>query len=350
MSGCFGLVGVDRDGPVVAGVRGKLGEHTAVPMPRGTLLMMPSAEFLAELDLFCDTIRANPTLRYVLTVGDFNDGDLPFYYDLYCDFGARALEGEVLLCPEVCARLDGEVRVLASVDYHPMVSGVLPGMNTIETPFGTLDSWALWYSGRSSYVLDRSPRFEGMTGPGEVHGYWLTDQGFTYLATQATTIRANRTPSRRIVLYTAVDTRSELFLRLMSAFEAVGVELVFVFEDDARDFATANGLADVDLYGRSGDHSFVSQGVREYVSDDPAVALAISQMQEQLMAAKHPARGLAELLDRQYPDIDRAARAAIEQAGATARDLLAEFTAHPERERAVLLPSYAERWRALCAA
>ncbi len=350
MSGCFGLVGVDWDGPVVAGVRSKLKEHTTVPMPRGTLLMMPRAEFRAELDLFCDIIRANPTLRYVLTVGDFNDGDQPFYYDLYCDFGARALEGEVLLCPEVCARLHGEVRVLASVDYHPMVSGVLPGMNTIDTPFGSLHSWALWYSGRSSHVLDRAPRFEGMTGPGEVHGYWLTDQGFRYLATQAMTIRANQTPSRRIVLYTAPDTRSELFLRLMSAFEAVGVELVFVFEDDAREFGAANGLAEVDLYGRSGDHSFVTSGVRDYVSDDPAVALAISQMQEQLMAATHPARGLTELLDRQYPDIAPATRSAIGLAGTTARDLLAEFTAHPDLERAVLLSSYAERWRALCTA
>jgi len=350
MSGCFGLVGVDRDGPVVAGLRSKLAEHTAVPMPRGTLLMMPRAEFTADLDLFCDTIRANPTLRYVLTVGDYNEGVQPFYYDLYCDFGARALEGEVLLCPEVCARLDGEVRVLATVDYHPMVSAVLPGMNTIETPFGTLHSWALWYSGRSSYLLDRAPRFEGMTGPNEVNGYWLTDQGFQYLATQAMTIRANGTQSRRIVLYAAPDTRSEMFLRLMSAFEAVGVELIFVFEDDAHEFAVVNGLADVDLYGRSGDHSFVMSGLRDYVSDDPAVALAISQMQEQLLAASHPAHGLAEFLHRHYADIEPTMRAAIEQAGATARDMLIEFTAHPEREKAALLPSFAERWRALCTA
>jgi hypothetical protein len=189
-----------------------------------------------------------------------------------------------------------------------------------------------------------------MTGPGEVSGYWLTDQGFQYLATQATTIRANRTPSRRIVLYTAPDTRSEVFLRLMAAFEAVGVDLVFVFEDDAREFAAANDLAHVDLYGRSGDHSFVTSGGRDYVSDDPAVALAISRMQQQLIVAKHPANGLRALLDRQFPDIERASRDAIEQAGEAARDLLTDFAGHTEREQAVLLSSYAERWRALCAA
>lgn len=350
MTGCFGLVGLDRDGPVVAGLHSKLGAPTAVPMPRGTLLIIANAEFTSNLELFCDTIRANPALRYVLTVGDFNDGDQPFYYDLYCDFGARALEGEVLLCPTVCARLDGEIRVLDTVDYHPMVSGVLPGMNTIVTPFGSLHSWALWYSGRSSHLLDRALRFEGMTGPGEVKGYWFTDQGFQYLATQATTIRAHGTPSRRIVLYTAPDTRSEMFLRLMSAFEAVGVQLAFVFEDDARDFAEANGLADVDLYGRSGDHSFVTSGGRDYVSDDPAIALAISQMQEQLLSAGHPARGLVEFLHRHYADIDPAVRAGIEQAGTTARELLADFTVRPEHEQAVLLRSYAERWRTLCAA
>lgn len=352
MSGCFGLVGtdLDRDGPVVAGLRSKVVEHTAVPMPLGVLLVMPPADFAADLDLFCDLIHTNPKLRYVLTVGDFNDGDLPFYYDLYCTFGAKALEGEVLLCPEVVARLDDDVRVLDTVDYHPFVSGVLPGMNTIETPFGTLHSWALWYSGHSGPLLERASLFEGMTNQREVRTYWLTDEGFQYLATQATTIRAYETRSRRIVLYTAPDTRSEGFLRLMAAFEAVGVSLVFVFEDDALEFAAANGLADVELYGRSGDHSFVASGGRGYESADPAIALAISQMQEQLLAAKHPARGLAELLHRHYPDIDPAVRAAIEQAGAAARELLADYTSRPKPDQVVLLASFSQRWRALCGA
>jgi len=319
-------------------------------VPRGILLVMSRPEFNANLDLFCETIRANPTLRYILTVGECNDGDEPYYYDLYCAFATRALEGEVLLCPDVCARVDENVRLLPTVDYHPMVSGVLPGMNTIETPFGTLNTWTLWYSDRSAYALSRAPVFEGMTGPTEMQDYWLTDRGFQYLATQASTIRAKETPSRRIVLYGPQDTRSERFLRLMAAFDAVGIALQFVFEEDAEAFAAVHGLTGLDLYGRSGDHSFVASGGREYVSDDPAVALAISRMQEQLLGDTNPASGLAEFIHRHYPDIDPALRAAISRAGKDAQQLLTEFATHLEQDQAVLLPSYAERWRALCAA
>lgn len=347
MSGCFGLLGYGADSATLAGLRAGGGDWSALPIPGGTLLLMPDGEFVAHLPEFREVIRQNQSQHHVLTIGRFNNGERPYFYELYCRFDTNAPAGEVLLCAETYAALDAGVRLTPVADYHPLVSGVLSGMDLVDTVFGTLESASLWYSQRSRHLLDKTQRFEGMTNPQEM-GFWGSAEGFRYLAEQAATIRAHSTRSRRIVVYDATQVRSFKFLRMVSIFEEIGVEVILVYDEDFAVFASERDIGAINLFARSGHHSLVLVQGREYFSDDPLIALSISDMQSALLTDVPVFGSVAELIGRHYPGIDVAKRDELKLTAASAAVLFEEFSSKSAAQQNVMIESYVERWKTLC--
>ncbi|WP_329102879.1 hypothetical protein OG792_25140 [Micromonospora sp. NBC_01699] len=321
---------------------------STLPVFDGSLLFFSIPRYELGFDAICDVIRRHPTHRYIFTLGDFNEGERPAFYDLYTRFaiGSQGAPGEILMCAQTYARSVGSFRLFPIMDYHPLVTGVMIGSGMLETKFGRMENSTLWYSSRNVTYVDPHQRFHGMTSRSELN-FWYSAAGFIYLAHQAALIRGFNARSRRIVVYSRLDLGTALFLKLIFTFEAIGVHLVFVYEEDLAKFSDANLAAPVEIFSRSGDYSLLMIDGVSYYSDKAEVALRISEAQADLVQT----RGVYQSVEQFMTAFDRyvvnSDRQEWRRRAGTARDLFQKFSGRPISEQQVILETYVERWRSL---
>ena len=82
--------------------------------------------------------------------------------------------------------------------------------------------------------------------------FWYSTAGFLYLAHQAAMIRAYKTKIRRVVVYSRADISSDEFHKLIFTFQAVGIELAFVYDEDLNEFVRHHSLGEVEIFSKTG--------------------------------------------------------------------------------------------------
>jgi len=347
MRACFGILGHRHNDPLVAQTR-ELTAATVLPIFNGTLLIFSEERYALCFDQLLNHIRVNHDYRYILTVGTFNSDERPLFYDLYSRFSSSLTQtrGEVLLCAQTYAKAITEFRLVPSAQYHPLVTGMLVGTLFVDTGFGRLENSSVWYTTGNVSYIDHHNRFDGMTRRSELE-FWYSPAGFLYLAHQAAIIRAYKTKSRRIVVYSRVDLNSPQFLKLLFAFEAIGVELALVYEDDFLGFTQTQQLGSIEIFSRAGANSLVAMEGQAYYSDSSDVALTISDAQTQLISGRGVYRSAKDFMAAFEQVIAESDRQSWERRAATARQMLEKFSSYPLAQQQVVLETYVERWRTL---
>ena len=347
MRACFGVIGHARNDPVVEEVR-DLTDAAILPLLGGSLLLFTTERYALCFTRLCDLIRSNPTYRYILTLGDFNDGERPDFYDIYGRYAATLTlaGGEILICPQTYARAAMEFRLFPSIEFHPLVTGALVGKAFVDTGLGRLESSHVWYTTRNVSYVDPYQRFDGMTRRAEMD-FWYAPAGFLYLAHQAAIIRGYKTRSRRVVVFSRFDLNSSQFLKLIFTFEAIGVELALVYDEDLTAFTDAHGLDRIEIFSRAGDNSLVTLDGESYYSDRPDIARVISEAQTELIAGRGVYGSAREFMNTFEKLIMQADPQTWRRRGATAKQLLEKFSSYPLMQQQVVLETYVERWRTL---
>jgi hypothetical protein len=332
---CFGVLDHEPDSSVVKQAR-ELTGGTALPIAKGTLLLHSVERYALVFQDLCALIAASPKQRFIFTVGEFNEGERPQLYDLYSRFAnaTSTVGGETLLCAQTATRAEGAFRLFPSIEYIPLVTGVKTGSAVLHSVLGKLESSLAWYGDKGSGYIDPRRPFDGMTRRTEMD-FWYSPAGFLYLAHQAALIRGYKTTSRRIVVYSRLDLNSAQFLKLIFTFEAIGVELAFVYDEDFSEFT------------RAGHNSLVVLAGKSYFSDDPDIATRISLTQNELTALRGtftsvPAFMAAFEKLQTQPD-----PTGWRRKGALAQQMFERFSTHPLAEQQVILETYVERWRTL---
>jgi hypothetical protein len=326
----------------------ELTDAAVLPIVGGSLLLFTAERYGLCFPQLCELIRAHQEYRYILTVGDYNDDERPVFYDLYSRYAAAAATsgGEVLLCAQTYAKAALEFRLFPTVEYHPLVTGALVGKSFVETGFGRLETSAVWYTRRNVTYVDPYQQFDGMTRRAEL-SFWYSPAGFLYLAHQATIIRAHKTKSRRVVVYSRFDLNSPQFLKLIFAFEAIGVELVFVYDEDFAAFTDRQGLGQVEIFSRAGNNSLVTVNGEAYYSDNTDVSRVINEAQTELIAGRGVHQSTREFMEAFESLISNADPQTWRRRGAIAKQMLAKFSSYPLEQQQVVLETYVERWRTL---
>jgi hypothetical protein len=341
------LLNHGTDAAVVKQIR-ELTDASLLPIVGGSLLIFSPERYALCFDQLCKTIRQHPAMRYILTLGDFNDDDRPAFYDLYSKFAGSlaASAGEVLLCAQTYAKQMNAFRLFPTVDYHPLVTAVMVSSSFVVTPFGRLENSDVWYSTRNITYLDASDRFDGMTRRSEM-SFWYSPAGFLYLAHQAALIRAYHTKSRRIVVYSRFDVGNTQFLKLIFTFEAIGVGVEIIFDEDFNAFLAANGMDGAEIFSRAGPNSLVVINGEAFYSNDAGTARTIMDAQVELIATPgihHSAKdfflAFGKLQTRGEPQSWR-------RIGAVARQMIDKFNSYPLAQQQVVLETFVERWRTL---
>lgn len=343
--GCVGVIGLAGDHPL-HGRLAAIAEGRVLPIVGGMLHLFAAERYFKDLKAIIALIRDTPEGRYILTVGSFNDSDRPLFYDMYSQFALLPFRpgGETLLCPETYARAMGDFKLSANADFHPLCIATASSLLLINTTFGQLAASALWYGNHSSDYVSPHERFEAMTRRSEMP-FWFSKEGFVYLANQAELIRAFRTRSRRIVVYSLQDIKDPQFIKLLFTFEELGIEVVSVYEDDLLAFNADNGIGQIEAFARAGPNSFVLIGGEPYFSDDRGTADLIALAQDELIVRPGIYHGIEAFMTAFHDLIANPDRAYWTARARRARALFEDFSSYPRNVRAGIAGTFAERWR-----
>jgi hypothetical protein len=343
--GCVGVIGLAHDHPLMERLAPLVEGHT-VPIIGGRLHIFPSERYLAHLAAIIELIRSEQAGRYILTVGSFNDPERPLFYDMYSRFALESARpaGETLLCTETYTHAMGDFKLSASADFHPLCLATPSGLLLVATAFGQLEASTLWYGTRSSDYVSPHEQFAAMTRRSEMP-FWYSKEGFIYLANQAELIRAYRTRSRRIVVYSLQDIKDPQFIKLLFTFEELGIEVVSVYEEDLLAFNQDNGIGAIEVFARAGQNSFVLIDGEPYFSDDRDIADHIALAQEDLLGRPGIYRGIDEFMTAFRQLIVNVDRRHWSERARRARILFEDFSSYPRDVRAGIADSFAERWR-----
>ncbi len=350
MRACFGVL----DLPLEASQQDRITQLTqpeVAPIPGGLLFFFSSSRYELAVERLCELTRDYPNHRYILTLGDYNEGLKPDMYEHYARFAAATSDkfpGSILLCTQSYMRLSASVRMNPDTRFLPLCVAVLLPLVTIPTAFGNLEPSEIWYS-RSNVqlVLPHEP-IENMTSGSELD-FWYSPFGFLYLAHQYLQMRVHKNRPRRVVVYSDSDINSERFLKFLFTLEAMHVDLLLLYQDDLRDFNRQHRLGDLKLFSRVGTYAFVVSGETPLFSDSPKVARDISDALAELREVPGAYNSLGKFMETFSPYMSPALsdRASWTRRGRLACDLMERFYHQPLAAREAVLETYIERWRSL---
>ncbi|MCA2183665.1 hypothetical protein [Nonomuraea cavernae] len=324
----------------------KLLEADLLPIVNGMLLVLSPERYMLCFDQIRGFIRKTPACHFILTIGPYNQPPRPVFYDLYSQFAQRGDAGQILMCAQTYALDLGAFRLSRTMDFPPLVTGWLTSTELVDTIFGQAETSTLWYSSYSVNYVDPHARLDAMTDRSEVP-FWFSPAGFLYLSHQAALIRAFKMKSRRIVVYSRLDLNDEQFLKLLFTFEALGIELEFVYDKDLIEFADEQDIGPINIFSRAGDNSFIVINQEPHYSGRLEVAQSIQEVQNELIGRPGVHHDIDRFMTAFQALIVRNDKQDWRRRAATARGLFEKFASYPTPVQQAILETYVERWRSL---